>query len=112
MDVEAVVARHLAKELDIQAVLEVPVDRPDTFLCVEQTGGGGRFIQQISIDVDCWAQTRKEAQELAIRVQDAIPTLSTIENLFAPTSENIYRNPDPDTYTPRYTVQLVVSVCE
>ena len=112
MDVEAVVARRLMDATGIPAFLEVPPDTPDEFLTVEQTGGGGMFLEPFQLDVDCFAQTRKRAKAMSKDVSTAVYDLDEEPNIFHPTVENTYRMPDPDTGTPRYVVQIQVWVCE
>lgn len=112
MDVEAVVARRLKAATGLPAYLEVPKDAPDEFITVEQTGGGGGFLDPAQLDVDCWAQTRKRAKAMAEVVKVAVPDLDEEPNVFHPTVENCYRMPDPDTGRPRYVVGIQVWICE
>lgn len=112
MDVEAVVARRLAAATGVDAYLEVPEDTPDELITVEQTGGGGGFLDPVQLDVDCWAKTRKRARKLASAVQSAVPLLEEEPNIFHPTVENLYRMADPDTGRPRYVVGIQVWICE
>lgn len=112
MDVEAVVARGLRDATGVQAFLEVPGDTPDEFLTVEQTGGGGSFLEPAQLDIDCYGPTRKRARAVARLVEAAVPDLDEEPNLFHPTVENCYRMNDPDTGRHRYVVQAQVWVCE
>ena len=116
MDVEAVVARRLAGSTGVPAYVEVPADASDEFLCVEQTGGGGGFLEPVQLDVDCWAEKRKggrkRARAVAELVRDAVADLDDEPNLFHPTVETFYRQADPDTGRPRYVVGVQVWVCE
>lgn len=116
MDVEAMVARRLAEATGLPAFLEVPAepDMPDEFLTVEQTGGGGTYMDAVRLDVDCWAlpKRRKRAKELALLVQAAVPDLDEEPNVFHPAVENVYRMNDPDTGRARYVVQVQLWVCE
>jgi hypothetical protein len=115
MDIEQTVARLLMQATGIQAYLSVPADTPDEFLVVTQTmRTGGRFNPTCSLDVDVWGKdehARIRAYELAQLVIDAVPNLDSEPNLFAPTTTNLYRNPDADSGRMRYTVQIEITVC-
>lgn len=114
MDIEAVVARHLKAKLGCNAYLEVPKNAPETFITVEQTGGGGNMLERVQFDIDCFAgrNQRKAAKALATSVCAAIPNLDEETNLFHPKVENTYRMNDPDSGRSRYVVQASVYVCE
>ena len=45
MDVEAAVARRLAQAAGVPGCLEVPEEMPDSFISVEQIGGGGSMFE-------------------------------------------------------------------
>lgn len=116
MDVEAVVARRISKAVGVKAFLDVPAepDAPDTFITVEQTGGSGNFLDEVVLDIDCWALRgqRRESKALADRVRAAAIDLDAEPNIFAPHVENVYRMNDPDTDRARYVVTVLLRVCE
>lgn len=112
MDIEEVVGKFLLNKTSIKTFLEVPTDKPEEFLSVEQTGGGRSFLEPAQLDVDCWAKTRKRAKAISKLVQSAIPDLDDETNLFHPTVENVYRMNDPDSGKPRYVVSVQVLICE
>ena len=118
MDVEAVVARRLAESTSIPAYVEMPPGDadPGDLLTVEQTGGGGGYMEPVTLDVDCWSTRdgggRKRAKALAELVKAAVPDLDDEPNVFHPSVTNQYRMADPDTRRPRYVVQVELWVCE
>lgn len=112
MDVEAVVSRSLMAATGVTAYLEVPEGTPDEFISVEQTGGGGDFLEPAQLNVACWAKTRKRARAVSEAVKVAVMDLDEEPNIFHPTVENCYRMPDPDTGRPRYVVGIQVWICE
>lgn len=112
MDIEEVVGKFLLNKTSIKTFLEVPTDKPEEFLSVEQTGGGRSFLEPAQLDVDCWAKTRNRAKTISKLVQSVIPDLDDETNLFHPTVENVYRMNDPDSGKPRYVVSIQVWVCE
>lgn len=112
MDVEEAVARRIGSAVGLPAYLDVPKDMPDAFVTVEQTGGGGTYMEAVSLDIDCWAGTRKLAKALSALVAAAVPDLDDIPNVFGPSVENVYRMNDPDTGHPRYVVSVSLWVCE
>lgn len=112
MDVEEVAARRLAASIGLPAFLDVPEDAPDEFITVEQTGGGGTYLDAVQLDVDCWGATRKRAKAVSLLVQAAVGELDEDPNIFHPKVEGAYRMPDPDTGRPRYVVGVSLWVCE
>lgn len=115
-DIEAEVARALCEATGYDAFLEVPADHPAELITVEQTSGGGGFLEPVSLDVDCWAKEgkggRKSAKAVAAAVKAAVPDLDGITNVFHPEVENEYRATDPDTKRSRYCVQVMLWLCE
>lgn len=91
----------------------VPPERPESFCVVERTGGVwelGRGTPRL--DIDCWGPSRRAAWELADLVREAVEAMpGQVENVFGASIESIYRNPDIDTGTPRYTVSVELTVC-
>lgn len=113
MDVEAAVARRLAQAAGVPGCLEVPKEMPDSFISVEQIGGGSMF-EPCRLAVDCWAKKkeRKKARALAESVAAAVADLDEEANFFHPEVTNLYRQNDPDTGRSRYIVQVQIWVCE
>lgn len=118
MDVEAVVARNLADLTGVPAFTEMPPGDadPGDLLVVEQTGGGGGFMEPVTLDVDCWSTRegggRRRAKALAELVRAAVSDLDNEPSIFHPNVTNQYRMADPDTRRPRYVVQVELWVCE
>lgn len=113
MDVERVVAKRLMDSTGIRTVLEVPEERPEEFVSVEMTGGGGdRFIRTASLAVQSWAQTRQRAAEISRLVEAAIPDLADEPNIFRAVATGSYRWPDPDSGQPRYQTNVELTICE
>lgn len=112
MDIEEVVGKFLLDKTGIKTYLDVPTKKPEEFLSVEQTGGGGMFLEPAQLDIDCWAETRKRAKTISKLVQAVIIDLDDEANLFHPTVENVYRMNDPDSGKPRYVVSIQVWICE
>lgn len=114
MDIEAAVARRIAKATGVPAYPEVPKDAPGSFATVERIGGGGSYMEPVQLAIDCWAgkKQRKAAQALSERVKEAVYGLDEEPNVFHPEVTNTYRQNDPDTGRSRYIVQAQVWVCE
>lgn len=55
MDIEAAVARRIAKATGVPAYTEVPKDAPGSFATVERIGGGGSYMEPVMLAIDCWA---------------------------------------------------------
>ncbi len=112
MDAEAAVARSLMQATGVKAFLEVPADRPDEFITVEQTGSSEGRVSRVSLAVQAWAKTRKRAMEIAQAASAAVYDLDELDNVFGPEVESIYRFPDPDSRMARYQLGAVIRVCE
>lgn len=114
MDVEAVVARRLARAVGVKGFVEVPESAPDSFISVERIGGGGSMFEPCQLAIDCWARKkeRRKAQELAEAVKRAALDLDEEPDIFHPEVTNFYKQNDPDTGRSRYIVQIQVWVCE
>lgn len=114
MDIEAAVARRIAKATGVPAYTEVPKDAPGSFATVERIGGGGSYMESVQLAIDCLAgkKQRKAAQALSERVKAAVYGLDEEPNVFHPEVTNTYRQNDPDTGRSRYIVQAQVWVCE
>lgn len=114
MDVERVVAKRLMDATGIQAVVEIPAERPDEFVSVEMTGGSGSmFLKTATLAVQSWAQTRRRAAEIARAVEPAVPGIAEDEpNVFRSVANGTYRWPDPDSGQPRYQTTVEITVCE
>ena len=109
MDIEEVVIDHLnhVAALGATAYPDVPRKRPADFVVVERTGGprgeGGTF--EPMLDIQCWAETRSRAAQLALRVEDAIGELpASVENVAGADVTSTFRDRDLESGTPRYHV--------
>ena len=49
MDIEAAVARRIAKATGVPAYPEVPKDAPGSFTTVERIGGGGSYMEPVML---------------------------------------------------------------
>lgn len=116
MDVEAIVARRLSETIGLPAFLEMPAKEndPGELITVEQTSGGGGFLEPFALDVDCWStvKQRKRTKAISDLVKQAVPDLEDELNIFNPKVENVYRMNDPDTGRSRYVVSITLWVCE
>ena len=82
MDAEREVVDYLnGAGVGATAYYDVPADRPESFVVVERTGGPRTdiVVERPMLDVQCWAQTRRDAALLAdsaldaLRARDAAP---------------------------------------
>lgn len=104
-----------ASDVGVPSYLDVPPERPAEFCVVELTGMGGEnaVMRTPSVDVDCWAQTRARAAEIADAVIDAVFSMPfDIENVFNVSITSCYNNPDTESDTPRYTVGVSITANE
>lgn len=113
MNAEEII-QQLLEDAGFGAYFDVPANRPDEFLVIEETSGNLNNYVRITqtVDIDCWSQTRKAAKELA---QNAIQELRTVIEhpyVFNYSITSFYRNPDPESKTPRYTIGVEIVLNE
>lgn len=114
MDAEATVARALKEGTGYPCYLEKPsaetLGGATEYMVVTQTYGGDSVLDQLNMDVDCYAPKgqRKKARAVADAVAAAVPSLEEDGALFVPEVSNVYRQNDPQTGEARYVVQLSV----
>ncbi|MBQ9005360.1 MAG: hypothetical protein IJ092_03185 [Atopobiaceae bacterium] len=78
MDAEAHVIAYLSEALGVRVSADVPPDRPDELVTVEQLGaqyGDHALIGHPSLAIQSWAPTRYRAAELARGVHEAMMAL-------------------------------------
>lgn len=111
MDAERVVVNHLnAAAVGATAYYDVPSRRPASLVVVERVGGprGEGGTSRPMLDVQCWAETRREAALLAQAVEDALEDMpASVENVAHVSITSNFRDADLESGTPRYHV-----VCE
>lgn len=112
MDVERMVAQRLMDETGIEAVLDVPADRPSEFISVSQTDLAAAAASTVQLVAQSWAKTRRRAAEIAEAVEHAVPSLMDEECVFEATCGDTYRWDDPDSRQRRYQTNVNVTICE
>lgn len=113
MDVERVVARHIARATGVRAYLDVPADRPEEFVTVALAGGrGDMFRRELTLTVQSWAKTRMRAAEISRLVELSVPGLMAEPDVFVAVPASTYRWPDPDSGQQRYQTTVEMTVCE
>lgn len=116
MDYALMVSDYLnASGIGIPSYLDVPPKRPDEFCVVELTGGGAeeRVMRTPSVDVDCWAQTRARAAEIADEVSNELMGMpDSLPNVFGARISTVYNSPDMDSGCPRYVVGCDITANE
>ena len=91
-----------------EAFMDVPRDRPARFITVERTGGPREHVRELPMyAVQCWAESRWQASELARVTADNLEALVSHPAVGRVTVSSTYNFPSPDG-EPRY--QLVVEL--
>lgn len=113
-NVEAIVIAHLNEGLEsVKAYADVPANRPAVFVTVERTGGAQLDVvrEQANIAIQCWAETRHEASELALIVDAIMESVTERNHVYRYTRNSIANFPDFDSSTPRYQIyaHLIIS---
>lgn len=69
----AALVAWLPEQVGVPCYAQVPETRPASFCDVYRTGGGaGIGIDRPVVAVRCWADTAYDAEQLALRVRDAV----------------------------------------
>ena len=107
MNVEQAIIQKLA-DAGYEAYASAPNPLTARFVTVERTGGGSTDkIDQAALAVQCWAESRKEAADMADAVRCDLEAMTGTGGLGAVTIQSIYNWPDPLSRKARY--QLVVN---
>ncbi len=102
---------RLADYLDpIPVKVNVPKDRPETFVVVSRLGGKreNRLIDRPAISIYCYAPTEQKAWELADKVADFIDRLSFADGYASVVQETMYSDTDITTRTPRWYMRYTI----
>lgn len=102
MNIEATIISYL-KECGINAVSDVPKNRPDEFVTVERTGGShdSFVLDRPTVAVQAWSTTRYNASELMMEVDELMRSLTSVEGVNRCTRNSLYNYPDESGH-PRY----------
>ena len=74
-NVEAAIIAHLTA-CGFACFADSPADPPSAYCTVDRTGGThSDFVDEATVAIDCIAPTRYEASQLAVDVDDAMPSL-------------------------------------
>lgn len=69
----AALVAWLPEQVGVPCYAQVPKQRPESFCDVYRTGGGaGTGIDRPVVAVRCWADTAYNAEQLALKVRDAV----------------------------------------
>jgi hypothetical protein len=111
-DLEGLAVAYLSDRLDVPVSTRVPTTRPDPFVRLMATGGGGRtavVLQRTNLTVEAWASREVAASDLARLVEAHLLAwpgtgqVYGIDEFAAP--GNL---PDPVSGWPRYTLTVQV----
>ncbi len=108
MNVEQALIK-LLKAKGYDAYADAPNPTPATsFITVERTGGGSRDkIDSPTLAVQCWANGRKAAADMADAVRIDLESFTGTGGFGAVSVQSIYNWPDPQSRKARY--QLTVN---
>ena len=100
--------------MSVPVKVGVPADRPAEFLRVERLGGGpdNRALDKPLVMGQGWAQSRARAEDIAAEFRDLLMNRYGEAHLIRGVLDvnGPYFDPDPDSYTPRFTVTATLSV--
>ena len=107
MNVEQAIIENLVAA-GYQAYASAPNPLADEFVTVERTGGGSRdHVDYPTLAVQCWADSRKDAADMADAVRCELEDMTGTGGFGAVTVQSIYNWPDPLSRKARY--QLTVN---
>lgn len=107
-DVEAALVAHLAQSVGCDVGTRVPNPRPEKFVRVRRTGGiTGRFFEQPTLLVECWATSEPDAFDIAKAASSALAAAAgtwITEDTWINDTEvgGLVNFDDPSTSCPRY----------
>lgn len=106
MNVEQAIIQKLAAA-GYEAYASAPNPLTKSFVTVERTGGGPTdMVDHAVLAVQCWADGRKAAADMADDVRGELEAMAGTGGLGAVTVQSIYNWPDPSSRKSRY--QLTV----
>ena len=102
MNIEAAVIAHL-RSAGFEAYADVPTSRPSSFVTVERVGGTADAvaIERPTVAVQSWAQTRYQASELALLVDESMRALAETPEVTRVSLNSMHNHPDVSGQ-PRY----------
>lgn len=109
------IRKRLAEYLSpIPVKVNVPSDRPDTFVVVTRLGGRreNKLVDNPTISIYCHASTEQKAWELANKVADFIDRLRFEDGYASITQEVMYSDVDLTTRTPRWYMRYSMQTYE
>lgn len=116
MDAERLFADRLNScGLSGTAYYDVPPERPESFVVVQRTGGsrGEIVIDTPTLDLQCWAPTRRAAEVLADEVEAVARGMPAhVPNCFSVAVSSRYRDRDLETGTPRVHVVVQATLTD
>lgn len=110
MNAEALLVAHLnaVDDRPAEAFMDVPANRPSRFITIERTGGPRGLVREFPVfAIQCWAETRWEASELARQTTRNLEGLRAHPNVGRVEVTSTYNFPSPEG-APRY--QIVAEV--
>ena len=114
MDAERIVVDYLKPLLGgVLPYYDVPADRPESFVVVEQTGGrvSDIVVETPTVDIQCWAVSRSTAASLAGDVLSAMRLMpDRVSNCFHASVISTFRDTDLESGTPRYHVLCEITL--
>lgn len=106
MNIEKAVIGYLGPLLPgVTVAGDVPNPRPAKLVTVERTGGGSeqKVLDRPQLALQCWAQTREEASELAYQVDVLMDDIDVNTDIPDMKRTGLYNFPD-EKGNPRYQV--------
>lgn len=109
-DVEQMFRDVLTAETESTVVIEIPTPRPAVFVRVWRSGGAAlnRVVERPIITVESWAadfttahDQLQECRTVLLNAGPLLPLVRRMEEVSGP-----YRDPDPDSNSPRYSMTL------
>ena len=115
LNVQGDIRKRLAAYLDpIPVKVNVPAERPETFVVVTRLGGKreNRLIDSPTISIYCYAPTEQEAWALADKVADFVEALEFADGYASVAQEAMYSDIDLLTRSPRWYMRYTIKTYE
>lgn len=106
LNIEKIIYDYLRKEFD-NVYLFIPAERPKRFITIERAGGSqyNQVQDQALVAIQCWAETRYKASELAYQVDEALRnSVVSVREICKAERTGFTNLPDPESKQARYQI--------
>lgn len=111
LNIQAHARAYLAAHLGVPVLVNVPDPRPESFVLVRRSGGRrlDRVRDRPGLDVEAWAPSEAEAQELMDDVCDLMEAYEYEEGIARADQETVRSDRDLGSGSPRWYASYTIT---